>query len=78
MKKYIYNNGLNTCCVFCNFIFCVYVYVYVADSTLSPHAHAGLEIVETSKFGVSLTLQFFCSENSFYAKKKITLNQQEG
>ena len=51
MKKYIYSSGLNNCCVFCHFFLCVCVYVYVADSTLSPHAHAGLEIVETSNLG---------------------------
>ena len=27
--------------------------------------------METSKFGVSSTLQFFCSENSFHVKKKL-------
>ena len=58
------------------FFFCVCVYIYVADSTLSPHAHAGLEIVETSKFWfllpTSSTLQIFSSEKIIQSQKNST------
>ena len=52
------------------------MYIYVADSTLSPHAHAGLEIVETSKFWfllpTSSTLQIFSSEKIIQSQKNST------
>ena len=57
-------------------LFLVCVYIYVADSTLSPHAHAGLEIVETSKFWfllpTSSTLQIFSSEKIIQSQKNST------